>query len=83
MNLPFFFTYKVFLCGGGGGHCMKSLGVVHTSHRVCKRKMGSKKASDASDEWLQIADHSWVQCPQPSVGKTISMWEATLPMGGG
>ena len=50
--------------------------MVRTSHRVCSPKVGSKNASDvgsnASDEWLQTADHRWVLCPHRSVGENAS-----------
>ena len=59
--------------------------MVHTSHRACTPKIGSKNASDAgsnaSDEWLQIADHSWVQCPHRWVGESSSDVGSNAPDG--
>ena len=51
--------------------------MVHTLHQACTHKIGSKNAldvgSNASDEWLQTAYRSWVQCPYPSVGGNASV----------
>ena len=59
--------------------------MVHTSHRACAPKIGSKNASGvgskASDEWLQIADQSWVQCPHRSVGENASDVGSNAPNG--
>ena len=51
-------------------------GTSPTSHWAHAPKISSKKASDvggnASDEWLQSPDHSWVQFPPKSAGENAS-----------
>ena len=77
---------KCFLRGGGGGgHRLVSLGMVHTSHGACTPEIGSKNAShvgsNAFNEWLQTDDHSWVQCPHRSVGANTSNVGGNAPDG--
>ena len=44
-------------------------------------KNASDVGSNASDEWLQTADHSWVQCPYQMVGENTYNVGSNAPDG--